>query len=78
MTILHLRRAMANHTECDPDDPREFADGPDDATCPECLYAYEKRKEEWYDDLAAKQRLKREPQETPRSKRDTKPGKGQR
>lgn len=79
--MKHLRRPGASHAECDPDDGRESVDDPEEADCLDCLYAHEKRKERWYDELAAIQQVRREPTDpalVERSKRDTEPGKRKR
>lgn len=49
--MRHLRRPMANRTECDPDDERETVDDPALATCRVCVEAFEHRRVEWFKEL---------------------------
>lgn len=63
--VKHLRRVMANRSECDDDDHRDFADDVAGATCTACRLAYERRAAEWHAEM--RERLDKE--------EDTSPGK---
>ena len=52
--LIHIRRSHAARAECDHvvHPPRELVDSRDDATCPECIAAFDKRTAEWHAALA--------------------------
>lgn len=58
--VKHMRRPMVNRSECDDEDPREFAFDPSEVTCPACLAARGRREKEWHDELKARPRPPRD------------------
>lgn len=76
-----MRRPMANHSECDPEDDRTYADDLAGVDCEECITAYRRREVEWHADLAAAKRLRTGEHECidvpDKQTETTAPGKGQ-
>lgn len=58
--VVHLRRALANHTQCDPEEERAMTDERAQVTCPECLAGYDGREADWLAEQAARTRARKE------------------
>lgn len=61
--VVHLRRALVNHTNCDQEDGRTLTDDRNKVTCQECLREFDRREAEWLAEQAARTLARKEQNE---------------